>query len=159
MTTPANRKGGLGALVRLRAVREQDSRTGLSTALAEERHAEGAIEDLEHLLATVPHPATLDLAAFQARQQTLDLVREALGKARTDLESARIVSAAARERWMADRTRLKAVESLVERRLAAVRAERERRERIQLDEVAEEMWRRRQLDDAAAAAALNGGVA
>jgi flagellar protein FliJ len=153
------RKDGLGALVRLRAVREQDSRTGLSTALAEERHAEGAIEDLEHLLSTLPDPGTFDLATFQARQQTLELIRDALGKARTDLESARIVSAAARDRWMADRTRLKAVESLVERRKAAIRAERERRERIELDEVAEEMWRRRQLDDAAAAAAMGGGAA
>ncbi|MDF1605966.1 flagellar export protein FliJ [Nocardioides sp. YIM 152315] len=149
MTTPASsRKGNLRGLVRLRTVRERDSRTGLATALAEERHAEAAISDLELMLSTLPAPTTSDLTAFQGRQQTLDLIRTALTTARADLESARVVSAAARDRWMADRTRLKAVESLAERRVAAIRAERERRERIELDEVAEEMWRRGALVDA-----------
>jgi flagellar biosynthesis chaperone FliJ len=49
----------------------------------------------------------------------------------------------ARDRWVTDRSRLAAVESLVERRAAAVRAERQRREVRELDEVAELMWRRR----------------
>ena len=52
------------------------------------------------------------------------------------------MTAAARDRWLADRSRLAAVESLVERRAAAVRAERARRETRELDEVAQEMWRR-----------------
>ncbi|MFC7496466.1 MULTISPECIES: flagellar FliJ family protein [unclassified Nocardioides] len=139
------RQGNLRGLVRLRTVRERDSRTGLATALAEERHVETAIADLEQQLATLPTPSSVDLQAFQGRQQTLELIRMALTDARADLEVARVVSTAARDRWVADRTRLKAVESLVERRAAAVRAERERRERIALDEVAEEMWRRNHL--------------
>jgi flagellar FliJ protein len=148
-------RGSLRGVVRVRSVRERDSRTGLAAALAEERHAESAIADLEALLASLPAPATFDLAAFQGRQQTLELIRTGLGKARADLESARVVSAAARDRWVADRTRLKAVESLVERRAAAVRAERDRRERIELDEIAAEAWRRGAL----AAAPATGGVA
>jgi flagellar export protein FliJ len=55
------------------------------------------------------------------------------------------VTAAARDRWVSDRSRLAAVESLVERRAAAARAERQRRENRELDEVAEQMWRRRTL--------------
>jgi flagellar protein FliJ len=43
---------------------------------------------------------------------------------------------------MADRSRLAAVESLVERRLAAERAERRRREDREQDEVATDLWRR-----------------
>jgi flagellar export protein FliJ len=137
------RQGELAGLVRLRSVRERDSRTGLATALAEERDAEVAVTGLEQHLGSLTAPAVLDLAAFHGHQHTVELTRVALGQARRTLESARQLSAAARERWIADRTRLKAVESLVERRLAAVRAERARQEVRELDEVAGEMWRRR----------------
>jgi len=135
--------GNLGGLVRLRGVRERDSRIGLSAALTEEREAAATVADLEQLLATLPAPGTFDLAAFQGRQHTIQLIREALAAARAALETCRQVSAAAREHWVSDRSRLAAVESLVERRAAAARAERQRREDRELDEVAQETWRRR----------------
>lgn len=139
------RPGGLSGLLRLRSLRERDSRTGLATALGEERDAAARLADLEHLVATLPTPQTWDLPAFQGRQHTLELIRVAIGTARSDLETAQHVSAAARDRWISDRTRLKAVESLIERRAAAARAEQRRREVRELDEVAAQLWRRRRL--------------
>jgi flagellar export protein FliJ len=150
MTRP---QGNLGGLVRLRSVRERDSRIGLATALKEEREAAAKEADLQQLLADLPMPATFDLAAFQGRQHTVEMIRTALADSRATLETAHHVSAAARDRWVADRSRLAAVEALVERRAAAVRAERTRRETRELDEVAQEMWRRRTT-----AAVTDGGA-
>jgi flagellar FliJ protein len=141
----SRQQGNLGGLVRLRSVRERDSRIGLATALTEEREAAAKVADLEQLLANLPMPATFDLTAFHSRQHTVELIRAALAAGRVTLATSRDVTAAARDRWLADRSRLAAVESLVERRAAAVRAERTRRETRELDEVAQEMWRRRTL--------------
>jgi len=138
----------LGGLVRLRSVRERDSRIGLATAIKEEREAAAKVAGLEHLLADLPMPSTLDLTDFQARQHTVEMIGTALAAARSTVETARQVTAAARDHWVSDRSRLAAVESLVERRAAAVRAERSRRETRELDEVAQEMWRRRTLTTA-----------
>lgn len=137
-----SQKGSLSGLVRLRSVRERDSRTGLATALAEEQTAAAAVTGLETMLASLAMPDRLDHASFQAHQHTVDLIRTGLEDARRTLETAQIVSTAARDRWVADRTRLKAVEALVERRAAVVRAERARREIRELDEVASDLWRR-----------------
>ncbi|GAA1796337.1 hypothetical protein GCM10009795_047230 [Nocardioides hankookensis] len=139
----SRQQGNLGGLVRLRSVRERDSRIGLAAALQEEREAAAKVADLEQLLANLPMPATFDLTAFHGRQHTVELIRTALADGRATLETSRDVTAAARDRWLADRSRLAAVESLVERRAAAVRAERARKETRELDEVAQEMWRRR----------------
>jgi flagellar export protein FliJ len=143
------KQGNLRGLLRLRSVRERDSRIGLAAALQEEREAAAKLADLQQLLEGLPMPAASDLAAFQGRQHTIELVRDALADTRATLETARVLTAAARERWVSDRSRLAAVESLVERRAAAARAERQRRETRELDEVAEEMWRRRTLLTAA----------
>lgn len=147
------RPGGLSGLLRVRSLRERDSRTGLATALSEERDAVARLADLEQLVASLPTPQSWDVPTFQGRQHTLELIRIAIGVARGDLETARHVSAAARDRWISDRTRLKAVESLIERRAAAARAEHRRREIRELDEVAEQLWRRRRLEPV-----LNGGT-
>jgi flagellar protein FliJ len=138
-----HKQGNLGGLVRLRSVRERDSRIGLATAIKEERDAAAKEADLQQLLANLPMPATFDLAAFQGRQHTVEMIRTALADTRATLETAHHITTAARDRWVSDRSRLAAVESLVERRAAAVRAERTRRETRELDEVAQEMWRRR----------------
>jgi flagellar protein FliJ len=145
--------GSLSGVVRVRAVRERDSRTGLATALTEERTAAERVATIEDQLLNLPAPVTSDLRDFQARQHTIELLRETLAVARTELEGARHLTAAARERWMSDRSRLDAVESLVERRAAAERAERRRREDREQDEVATDLWRRGR-----ALAAANGGV-
>jgi flagellar biosynthesis chaperone FliJ len=50
----------------------------------------------------------------------------------------------ARNRWVEDRSRLAAVESLVARRVAAALEERRRREDREQDEVGTDLWRRAQ---------------
>ncbi|MEP9362254.1 flagellar FliJ family protein [Nocardioides sp. CN2-186] len=133
---------GLSGVVRVRSVRERDSRTGLAAALAEERAAAAEVADLQQMLISLPAPRVSDLASFQGHQHTIELIRTALGAAHQDLEVARQLTVAARDRWVADKSRLAAVESLVERRAAAARLERRRREDRELDEIAGELWRR-----------------
>lgn len=139
---PANGPGSLRGVVRVRAVRERDSRIGLSTALGEEQRAADRVAALEEQLTRLPEAQVYDLTAFRARQHSIEALHNSLSGSRTELEGARQLALAARERWMADRSRLAAVESLVERRAAAARAERRRREDREQDEVATELWRR-----------------
>lgn len=130
-------------------MRERDSRTGLTAALAEEREAGARVSHLTTLLADLSMPAVEDLLSFTARQHSAAVLGEELTRARADLESARRIVLAARDRWRADRTRLAAVESLVERRAAVLRAEERRRETRELDAVAEDLWRRRAASEEA----------
>ena len=133
---------GLRVVARVRAVRERDSRLGLVAALAEEVAARSRVSDLEQQLSTVAIHEAGPLSAFAARQRAVTAVSQALGAARDTWDNARLVAMAARDRWHADRTRLAAVESLLERRASARLVERQRREGRELDAVAEELWRR-----------------
>ncbi|GAW51216.1 MULTISPECIES: flagellar FliJ family protein [unclassified Nocardioides] len=136
------RHGSLGGLVRLRGVRERDSRIGLATALAEERAVTATVAELERRLLALPAPVSTDLATFRALQHRVETLGVALVDARTGQEVARQIALEARTRWIEDRSRLAAVESLVARRAAAVREERRRQENRELDEIAGELWRR-----------------
>lgn len=137
-------EAGLRGLVRLRNLRERDSRLGLATALIEENAAAARVRALEDQMATTPDLETSDLEAFRARQHRLEALVLALAEARAAQASAHQLALAARSRWMEDRTRLAAVESLVARRAAAVRAERLRRENREMDEIGQDLWRRAQ---------------
>ena len=132
----------LGGVVRVRRLRERDGRTGLTTALTEERLAAVQVTHIEDQLAALPDRAETDLASFAARRHTAAALGEALTRARAELEAAHRIVLAARDRWYSDRTRLAAVESLVERRALADRAEQRRRETRELDGIAEDVWRR-----------------
>jgi flagellar protein FliJ len=134
----------LRGLVRLRNLRERDSRLGLATALIEENVAAAQVRALEDQVAVTPGHDVSDLEAFRARQHRLEVLATALADARAAHASAQQVALAARNRWMEDRTRLAAVESLIARRAAAVRAERQRRENREMDAIGEELWRRAQ---------------
>jgi flagellar export protein FliJ len=133
-------------LVRLRSVRERDSRIGLAAALTEERAALDVIADLERQLLSLGTATTSDIAAFQARQRQVEMLGEALVSARGNLATAQSLTLLARNRWIEDRSRLAAVESLVARRVAAALEERRRRENREQDEVGTDLWRRAQAD-------------
>lgn len=139
MSTP---DPSLQVVARVRGVRERDSRIGLVEALAEVRSAADRVAALEQRLAAVPPHTLGDVAAFTARQHALAALGEALVAARGTHGSASVLAVAARETWSADRTRLAAVESLLERRAEARRVEQRRREDRRMDEVATELWRR-----------------
>ena len=136
----------LRGLVRLRSVRERDSRIGLAAALTEERVVLDMIAELERQLGSVPTSVTTDLAAFQARQHHIEALGQALVAARTTLANAQGLTMMARNRWVEDRSRLAAVESLVARRVAAALEERRRREDREQDEVGTDLWRRAQSE-------------
>ena len=134
----------LRGLVRLRSLRERDSRLGLATALIEENAAAAQVRALEEQITTVPDTSTSELAEFRARQHRIEALTTALADARTAHASAHQLALAARNRWVEDRSRLAAVESLIARRAAAVREERRRRENRELDSIGQELWRRAQ---------------
>lgn len=136
----------LRGLVRLRSVRERDSRIGLAAALTEERAVLDMIAELERQLGTVPTSATTDLSAFQARHHHIEALGQALVGARATLANAQGLTMMARNRWVEDRSRLAAVESLVARRVAAALEERRRREDREQDEVGTDLWRRAQTE-------------
>lgn len=136
----------LRGLVRLRSVRERDSRIGLATALTEERAVLDQVAELERQLAEVSTHATTDAASFQARHHHREALGDALVAARVRLESAQGLTLLARNRWIEDRSRLAAVESLVARRVAAALQERRRREDREQDEVGTDLWRRAQSE-------------
>lgn len=136
----------LRGLVRLRSVRERDSRIGLAAALGEERAVLDRIAELERQLREVSTAGTTDVASFQASQHHREALGEALVAARAELESAQALTLLARNRWIEDRSRLAAVESLVARRVAAALEERRRREDREQDEVGTDLWRRAQTE-------------
>ena len=140
----------LGGVVRVRRIRERDSRTGLTAALTEERLAAEQVTRIEEQLATLPEPTVEDVASFAARHHTAAALGEALTAARADLEAAHRITLAARDRWRSDRSRLAAVESLLERRAEARRTEQRRREDKELDAIAEELWRRNRQGEVSA---------
>jgi flagellar export protein FliJ len=138
----------LGGVVRVRRLRERDSRTGLTTALTEERKAAARVTRIEELLAALPEPSADDPASFAARHHAAVALGESLTRARAELEGAHRITLAARDRWRSDRSRLAAVESRVERRAAARRSEERRRETKELDAIAEDLWRRNHREEA-----------
>lgn len=137
----------LGGVVRVRTIRERDSRAGLTTALTEERRAAAQVTRIEEQLATLSEPAGVDPAAFAARQHTVAALGETLSRAREELAAAHRITVSARSRWHTDSSRLAAVQSLVERRAAARQRELRHREARELDEVAEELWRRQHAEE------------
>jgi flagellar FliJ protein len=136
-----SREPQLGGVVRVRRIRERDGRTGLTTAITEERAAADRVARIEEQLETLP-ASSADPASFAARRHAATALGEALTGARAELADAHRITLAARDRWRSDRSRLAAVESLVERRAEARRAEEHRRETKELDAVAEDLWRR-----------------
>ncbi len=133
---------GLHAVARVRGVRERDSRIGLGEALDEERQARTRAEALERRLASLPPHTVGDLTAFTTHQHTARAIGDAAGAARESSRSASVIAQAARDAWAADRSRLAAAESLLERRAEERRAEEQRLEDRRLDAVAEELWLR-----------------
>lgn len=133
---------GMRAVARVRGVREQDSRLGLTRAAADEREARRRCEAVGARLATATDPTEIDPAGFAtARLVAAGLVAE-LTASETALSSATTLTISAREHWQRDKTRLSAVELLLERRAEERRTERARRERVEVDDLVAVRWLR-----------------
>jgi flagellar export protein FliJ len=135
---------GMRAVARVRAVREQDSRIGLQQALREQRLHEGRAAELREHLDTASTFATGSAASFLALRASLDALGEVLRATEGEAAMSRTISEAAYGRWQQDKTRLSAVEVLLERRADVRRAEAARREARELDEISVRLWQRRE---------------
>ena len=147
-THPADR--GLAAVARVREVRERDSRLGLVSALADLRAREARVGELEASLRRHGSFVSGDMATFVALRESLVALRESLVAEQAAASVSRTVAMDADARWQADRSRLGAVEGLLDRRADERRVERRRAEDKDMDEVASQGWLRRSAAGGAA---------
>ena len=133
---------GMLAVARVRAVREQDSRLGLQQAMGEQRRHEEHLVDLGRRLDEALRFDGGTLAAFLHVRAGYQALTEQITAATAELRTARSITESAREHWQRDKTRLSAVELLLERRADERRAELQRREARELDDIAAQRWRR-----------------
>ena len=139
---------GLHAVGRVRGVRERDSLLALQQALTTQREREERLAELRRQLADA---AALEVdilgsgtpGALLTLRMTLGHLADSTRLAREELAAAEVLADAARDRWEQDKSRLAAVEQLLERRTAERRHEARRAEDRQTDETAAQGWLRR----------------
>jgi flagellar export protein FliJ len=135
-------RSGMDAVARVRRVREQDSRIGLQQAVTEARATREQLERLREQLEGLP-PATLAAtAAFVSLRSSMLSLGAAIADARAATETADVVADAAREHWQHEKSRLRAIELLQEARAAEAKAEADRIEARELDDLATQAWSR-----------------
>lgn len=150
----ARADAGLRAVARIREVRERDSRLEVRDARLDQARAAAVLDELQRALAA-PVPAE----AFATGRQALLALAEPITRARADLLAAEGRCADAVARWQQARSRLAAVEGLLERRAAARAAEARRVEARELDDVAGRLREARRREERRFATAPTGGVA
>lgn len=145
---------GLSAVERVRGVRERDSRIGLqqASAITEQRETDAA--QAQQRLDDEPLFQSGTTIDFHSRRTALAALAAQVQRSREAAEASRATTEEARRRWQRDRSRLRAVQTLLDRRADARRAEATRKENHELDDVAGRMWLRRQLTEPP-----NGGAA
>lgn len=134
---------GLRAVARVRDVRERDSRIGLQQALGEQAALQARLDELEESVRAHGSFVAGELGQFVALRRSLDALRGAAAETREETDAAAVLTASARAHWHRDKTRLSAVEGLLERRAEERRADASAQEARELDDVAGRMWLRR----------------
>jgi flagellar export protein FliJ len=134
---------GLRAVARVRRVREQDSRAGLQQAIREVGEAQSRLSSLESRLAAGVGSDVDDVSTFVAARTHLLAVERAATAAQAGLVTARNLAHSAQAHWQHDKSRLEAIEMLQERRADEARAEEQRTEARELDEISTQLWVRR----------------
>jgi flagellar export protein FliJ len=138
---------GLGGVARVRGVREQSSRVELQAALDTHAAELAAVEVARTRMRLHPAFTQGPVRDFQAHRATATAMARAHEEQSRRARTALVVVEEARLRWQGDRTRLRAVEMLLDRRAAARRAERARRETAELDDIGAQAWLRREVRD------------
>lgn len=138
---------GLTAVRRVRSARESDSRIGLQHALAETRRKQAEAVRLRTLLETTPGFETGSVVDFRQHTQRLTGLAEAGTRAEDAAATSARVADEASSRWQHDRTEVRVVDLLLDRRAAARAAERARREAAELDDLAAVGWLRRRIQE------------
>ena len=135
--------GSLEAVARVRRVRERDSLMGLQQAIREVTEAQQRVTALESHLELVSSGTSENLDGFVAVRTRLLGVAQALTSAQETVESSRNLAAFALAHWQRDKSRLKAIEMLQGRRAEEARAWAARVEAKELDDIATQLWQRR----------------
>lgn len=143
---------GMQAVKRVRGVREQASRIGLQQALAEERAAAAQLETYRAQLAEATTFTGRTRTDFVEWRHHLTRLGEAIEASQQAVATAATITADAKAHWLHDKARLKAVEHLLAHRAAARAAAAAKAEAMMLDDIAAQLWQRRQR-----AAAANTG--
>lgn len=133
---------GMHAVKRARSVREQDSRIGLQQALREHTQRRMRLESLQAQMTEASAWRDGDVSSYLVRRHGLLALGEAIVSATGAVEAARQIVDSAHAHWSSDKVRLSAVESLLERRAEERRVERARREAVELDDIATQLWTR-----------------
>jgi len=137
----------LSAVRRVRDVREQDSRFGLSVALRSvqdrESEAEAARSRLEHSAGF----GTGSVGDFQSHVDRMAGLVQLQAQATARAAASRTVADEARRRWQRDRQQVRVVDLLLERRAAERDEARARREQARLDDLATQSWLRNRAED------------
>jgi flagellar export protein FliJ len=145
---PHEQDRGLAAVRRVRAAREDDSRIGLQRALAESRRRAEEADRLRTGLEAAPAFAAGSVLDFHRHSQRLTALAEATRAAGDAAATSARVADEAAGRWQHDRTEVRAVDLLLQRRAEVRAAERDRRETHELDDLAAVGWLRRRAADA-----------
>ena len=143
MSAAADR--GLTAVRRVREARERDSRVGLQQALAATREREAEAEASRVRLEAAPSFGTGTAAEYRAYSLLVRALAESVVEKEEAVRRSTTVAEEARRRWGMDRQAVRTVELLLERRADERRAERARREAVDLDELASQGWLRNRV--------------
>ena len=135
MSTATRRDRGLHAVARVREVRERDSRAGLLQALSNVRTREAELAGREQALAEASQRSFGSLGESAVGRQLLDATAHAVLEAQRRLAASTTVATEARNRWQADKTRVRAIEHLLEVRAERARAEALRAEAREIDDI------------------------
>jgi flagellar FliJ protein len=138
------RDRGLGAVERVREVRDRDSQLGVRQAAVEHEARQRAAERLDATLSEHAAASTVDQGAseFAVRRQALLALASAARRAEQEVAAAERLKAAAQEHWRRDRARLRAVQYLLELRAEAWQAQVDRATARELDDIGSRRWLR-----------------
>ena len=131
----SGRDRGLHAVARVREVRERDSRAGLLQAQANVRTREAELARREQALAEASTRSFDTIGDFVVGRQFLRATADAVLEAQRRLAASTTVATEARGRWQADKTRVRAIEHLLEVRAERARAEALRAEAREVDDI------------------------
>lgn len=137
---------GLRAVARVRGVRERDSKLGLQQAA---RAVDERVRDLEtriRALDAAPRFAAGSAGDLVVSRAALAAMAREASAASDRVEAGRAIAVEALGRWQHDRSRLRAVELLADRRAARRREERRKADQRDLDDIAGRMWLRARAD-------------
>lgn len=136
------RRDPLAVVARVRRVREQDSLLGYHQAAREQRQAEDALAVARAQVLAAPRPGTADAARFVAQRELALGLSAVVTLREQEADAARGLAASAMSHWQLDRSRLRSIEMLQERRRLARLEERRVLEAAAQDEAATQLWRR-----------------